>query len=369
MGQRAIYIWQKQGWPHFCWDSLRLSTQLARVHQLQGELTGRLSLLGFETQNLTQLEAMTEEVKTSSEIEGQSINVASLRSSIARQLGIETGEVHTDHYADGLAQVVVDASRNYDKELTSNRLFGWHAALFPTGYSGSFRITVAGWRVGEEPMQVVSGPMGKETIHYEAPPSHMVPAMMQEFIEWVNNVQTIDSIVKAAIAHIWFVSIHPFDDGNGRLTRTITDMLLARADGMPHRYYSVSAQMCQEKKSYYDIIERTQKSGLDVTMWIEWFVSIVEHALIRALDKLQRVIQKHEYWQHFASVNINARQQRIVNMLWDGFEGKLTSSKWAKINKCSQDTALRDITDLIAKGMLLKSGEGGRSSNYILPQG
>lgn len=369
MANRAIYLWQQPEWPQFYWDDSLLSPLLARVHQQKGKLAGSLSVLGFEVQSMTQLEAMTEEVLKSSEIEGEYVNADSLRSSIARQLGIEIPDSSpTDHYVEGLVQVSLDATHNYEKALTDERLFGWHAAMFPTGFSGTYRITVADWRKGEDPMQVVSGPLGKEKIHYEAPPSSMVPQMMQELLQWINQTQPMDPIVKAAVAHLWFVSIHPFDDGNGRLTRTITDLLLARSDGMSHRYYSVSAQICREKKAYYDILEHTQKGGLDITPWIEWFVSIVENALTFALAKMENVMHKHAYWQRFSTVKVNERQKLIVNKLWDGFDGKLTTSKWAKINKCSQDTALRDIQDLIAKGMLRDSGEGGRSTNYILVQ-
>lgn len=365
---REIYLWQKKEWPSFVWDDAQLSQCLARVHKLQGQLVGSLSMLGFDVQSLTQLEAMIDEVQKSSEIEGEFVNADSLRSSIARQLGIAgAGDNHVkDHYVEGLVEIEVDASVNYDKGLTFERLFCWHAALFPTGFSGIYRITVGDFRKGNAPMQVVSGPMGKEKVHYLAPPSDVVPQMMQDFIDWVNKTQEIDLIIKAAVAHLWFVSIHPFDDGNGRLTRTITDMLLARADGIPHRFYSVSAQICHEKKSYYEILEQTQKGTVEITPWLKWFVGIVDKALTCALNKMEKVIGKHRYWQYFANQKINERQHRILNMLWDGFEGKLTSSKWAKISKCSQDTALRDIHDLIAKGMLKDSGEGGRSANYIL---
>lgn len=364
---REIFLWQKADWPHFSWDDSALVETLARVHKLQGQLAGSLSILGFDAQSKVQVDAITAEVQKSSEIEGEIINADSLRSSIARKLGVDIpDEGTTDHYIEGLVQVFMDASIGFEKELTAERIFGWHAALFPIGYSGSYRITVADWRKGEDAMQVISGPMGKEKIHYEAPPSSTVPLMMQDFLEWANGRQSIDPIVKAAIAHLWFVSIHPFDDGNGRLTRTITDMFLARADGMPHRYYSVSAQICKEKKAYYDILEKTQKGNLEVTSWLQWFVSIVEEALVHAIDKMQTTLKKHHYWQHFNIVSINERQKKIVNMLWDGFEGKLSTSKYSKIAKCSQDTALRDLQDLVAKGMLQDSGEGGRSTNYIL---
>ena len=261
---------------------------------------------------------------------------------------------------------MLDAVRNSDKLLTPERLFNWHAALFPTGRSGIHPITVAAYRVGAEPMQVVSGAMGREKVHYEAPASVDVPAMMDEFLSWVNSRQKIDPILKAAIAHLWFVAIHPFDDGNGRITRTITDMLLAKADGMPHRFYSMSAEILREHKGYYEALEKTTTGTMDITLWLEWFLQTLRKAIMRSEATVRRVVAKASFWQQNREVAMNERQVKVVNKLWDGFEGKLTTSKWAKIAKTSQATALRDITDLVEKGVLKVASEGGRSTNYLL---
>jgi Fic family protein len=263
---------------------------------------------------------------------------------------------------------MLDAVRNSNEPLTHDRLFNWHAALFPTGRSGMYPITVAAYRVGVEPMQVVSGAMGREKVHYEAPASDAVPEMMDEFLTWINDQQDIDPILKAAIAHLWFVAIHPFDDGNGRLTRTITDMLLAKADGMPHRFYSMSAEILRERKGYYAALEKTTTGGMDITLWLEWFLQTLRSAILRAETTVQRVVKKSLFWQDYSEVAMNERQKKVVNMLWDGFDGKLNTSKWAKITKTSQATALRDISDLIEKGILVVSNEGGRSTNYLLKE-
>ncbi len=324
-------------------------------------------MLGFNEKCRSLLSAMTEELISSSEIEGVLLNPNSVRSSIARRLGIENdGLLVEDHYVEGLVDVMLDAVRNCRKPLTDERLFDWHAALFPFGRSGMHRITVADWRKGEEPMQVVSGAFGHETVHYEAPPSDVVPAEMERLIEWCNTAGQ-SPFIMAAVAHLWFVTIHPFDDGNGRISRTLADMLLARLDEDSARYYSMSAEINRNKKAYYEVLERTQKGNLDITEWMLWFFGCLENAIVRASGIIERTLQKAAYWDLFRDVEINERQRKVVNRLWDGFEGKLTSSKWAKMCGCSQDTALRDINDLIAKGMLRNSGEGGRSANYLLP--
>lgn len=364
--KNSLYIWQQNDWPDFRWDSNALLEPMSRLSHLHGLLVGRMSMLGFDDKNRSLLTAMTEELISSSDIEGVLLNPISVRSSIARKLGIENdGMLVEDHYVEGLVDVMIDAVRNCDKPLSGERLFGWHAALFPTGRSGMYMITVAGWRQGEEPMQVVSGAMGHEKIHYEAPPSSSVEAEMDRFIEWCNSVD-LSPFILAAVAHLWFVSIHPFDDGNGRISRTLSDMFLARLDEDSARYYSMSSEINRNKKAYYDILERTQKGNLDITEWLLWFFSVLDNAIRKALSIVDLTLQKAEYWEKFRMVDVNERQRKIINRLWDGFEGKLTSSKWAKICGCSQDTALRDINDLIAKGMLRNSGEGGRSSNYIL---
>lgn len=364
---RKIYVWQQDNWPAFSWDKDAVSASLGKVRQKQGHLVGRISALGFEVQNNSALEAMTQEVISSSAIEGVNLNPESVRSSIARHLGLEIeGIKESDHYTDGIVQIAIDAVRNYKEALTESRLFNWHAALLPSGRSGVFPITVAAYRVGEDPMQVISGAFGKEKIHYEAPASADVPAMMNGLLAWINTNDDIDDVLKAAIAHLWFVSIHPFDDGNGRITRTITDMLLARADGMPHRYYSMSASINNMKSEYYDILEKTQKGNLDITEWLLGFLKCLEAAVDSTEKVIDKVIEKAVFWERCRHIPMNERQTKMVNMLWDGFEGKLKSSKWAKICKCSEDTALRDISFLVDEGVLRKSEEGGRSTNYEL---
>ncbi len=366
---RAIYIWQQVSWPKFTWNNSRLITLLSDVRNLEGRVYGLMNGLGLELQNRTSLDVMTQDVLRSCEIEGELLNPDRVRSSIARHLGVEVeGLPEPDHYTDGVVQVMLDAVRNRDEALTHERLFNWHAALFPTGRSGMYPITVASYRVGSEPMQVVSGAMGKERVHYEAPSSELVSDMMNEFLQWVNNEEDVDPVLKAAIAHLWFVAIHPFDDGNGRLTRTITDMLLARADGMSHRFYSMSAEILRERKAYYEVLEKTTTGNVDITFWLEWFLLTLRNAILRSETTIKRVVKKSIFWQENREVAMNERQVKVVNKLWDGFEGKLTTSKWAKMTKTSQATALRDINDLIEKGILCASNEGGRSMNYLLKE-
>lgn len=325
-------------------------------------------MLGFNEKSRSLLLAMTDELISSSEIEGVLLNPNSVRSSIARRLGIEDdGLLVEDHYIEGLVDVMLDAVCNSREPLTAERLFGWHAALFPLGRSGMHRITVADWRKGEEPMQVVSGAYGHEKVHYEAPASEVVAVEMERLIDWCNDAG-LSPFIMAAIAHLWFVTIHPFDDGNGRISRILADMLLARLDVDSGRYYSMSAEINRNKKAYYEILERTQKGDLDITDWLLWFFDCLEKAITRASGIIKRTLEKAAYWDRFRHVEINERQRKVINRLWDGFEGKLTSSKWAKICSCSQDTALRDINDLVAKSMLRKSTEGGRSANYTLPK-
>lgn len=323
-------------------------------------------MLGFNDKQNSVLAAMTDELISSSEIEGVSLNPKSVRSSIARRLGIEDeGLLIEDHYVEGLVDVMLDAVHNCHEPLTKERLFDWHSALFPTGRSGMYKITVADWRKGEEPMQVVSGAFGHEKVHYEAPPSADVTKEMEQLINWCNATD-ISPFIMAAVAHLWFVTIHPFDDGNGRISRTLADMYLSRLDENHSRYYSMSAEINRNKKVYYDILERTQKGDLDITEWILWFLGCMENAIQRSSATVECTLRKGLYWDKFSNIAINERQRKVINRLWDGFEGKLTSSKWAKICSCSQDSALRDINDLIAKGMLRDSGEGGRSKNYVL---
>lgn len=364
---KSIYIWQQTDWPDFTWDDAKLSYKLGRVRGLQGRLVGRMSALGFDLKNSAMLDALTADITKSSEIEGEILNVDQVRSSVARHLGIEIeGLPEADRYIDGVVQVMIDATQNYMQPLTAERFFNWHAALFPTGRSGVYKITVADWRQGAEPMQVISGAMGKEKIHYQAPDSDHVPYQMKLFLEWVNGNQKIDPVLKTAIAHLWFVTIHPFDDGNGRISRTITDLFLARADEMPHRFYSMSAEIRKQRKGYYEMLEKTQKGSLDITNWLEWFLDCLEAALLDTEKSISTILQKAAFWDKYRLVSMNERQIKMVNLFWDGFDGKLTSSKWAKITKCSPDTALRDIQDLITKGVFRKTDEGGRSTNYEL---
>lgn len=362
------YIWQRKDWPDFRWDAEALLEPMSRLSQRHGLLNGRMSMLGFNEKCHSLLVAMTDELISTSEIEGVQLNPNSVRSSIARRLGIEDdGILVEDHYVEGLVDVMLDAVHNCREPLTADRLFGWHAALFPLGRSGMHRITVADWRKGEETMQVVSGAFGHEKVHYEAPASAAVPAEMERLISWCNTGGQ-SPFIMAAVAHLWFVTIHPFDDGNGRISRTLADMLLARLDVDSARYYSMSAKINRNKKVYYEILERTQKGDLDITEWLLWFFDCLEKAITRASGIIERTLEKAAYWDRFREVDINERQRKVINRLWDGFEGKLTSSKWAKMCSCSQDTALRDINDLISKSMLRNSGEGGRSANYLLPE-
>lgn len=361
-----IYIWQLHDWPVFRWDADALITPLSNISAKQGRLNAIMSMIGFESKGTAQLDAMSEEIVSSSQIEGVTLNPQSVRSSIGRRLGIEhDGLMVTDHYVEGLVDVMMDAVNNSEKPLTEERLFSWHCALFPTGRSGMYKITVGRWREGEEPMQVVSGPMGKEKIHYQAPASEDVVREMNSFFTYINSSK-LNPTLLAAIAHLWFVTIHPFDDGNGRVCRTITDLLLSRCEDSNTRYYSVSAEINHHKKQYYEILERTQKGTLDITKWILWFFEIIETAIDKSLAQVATTIEKVKFWDKFRDEDINERQRKVINKLWDGFEGKLTSSKYAKVCRCSQDTAQRDIADLIQRGMLRDSDEGGRSKNYLL---
>ena len=368
MDMRPIYIWQYPEWPSFTWNDSRLIALLSEVRNLEGKIQGMMGGLGFDVQSMTALNVMTEDVLRSNEIEGVILNSDKVRSSIAKHLGIDTaGLPQPDHYTEGVVQIMMDAVTNCNKPLTPERLFNWHAALFPTGRSGMYPITVGAYRTGGEPMQIVSGAMGKEKVHYEAPPSDVVPDMMTDFLRWINSDNTVtDPVLKAAVAHLWFVAIHPFDDGNGRLTRTITDMQLAKADGFHLRFYSMSAEILREKKTYYEILEHTTSNSTDITEWLEWFLNTMKSSILRAEETVKRVVSKSSFWQRHREIPMNERQVKVVNMLWDGFTGKLTSSKWAKITKTSQATALRDITDLIEKGILIAAADGGRSSNYLL---
>ena len=363
-----MYIHQLKGWPKLTWDIEALLPRLGEVRHRQGRILGLMSSAGFKLQENALLDTLTLDVTKSSEIEGEKLNTEQVRSSIARRLGIElAGAVPADRNVEGVVEMMLDATQNYMDDLTADRLFDWHAALFPTGRSGMHKITVGAWRTAEAgPMQVVSGFMGKEKIHFEAPAAERLTDEMQTFLRWFTADPTTDPVLKAAIAHLWFVTIHPFDDGNGRIARALTDMQLARADGTPKRFYSMSAQVLREKTAYYNILEQTQKGGLDITSWLSWFLNCLFHAMDHTETTLAAVVNRTKFWEMNRDTVLNSRQQYMINSLMDDFFGSLTSTKWARMTKSSQDTALRDIQDLIEKGILEKKPGGGRNTTYSL---
>ncbi len=365
---RKIYIYQQDNWPNFTWNIKELSYLLSEVRNKQGRLIGKMEALGFDLQNEAFLEILTSDILKTNEIEGILLNKDEVRSSVAHRLGINIGGLlPANRNIEGIVDMMFDATKNFNKPLTKKRLFDWHFALFPFGRSGMYEIITGNWRDDSTgPMQVVSGAMGKEKVHYQAPPANIIEKEMAFFINWFNEDTNIDLVLKAGIAHLWFVTLHPFEDGNGRITRALTDMLLARSDGLPQRFYSMSSQIQNERKMYYEILEKTQKGTLDITEWLHWFLKTLEKAIVSSEKTLALVIRKHKFWTINGTKIKNERQKKILNKLLDGFTGNLTSSKWAKITKCSQDTALRDIQDLIDKGILVKSATGGRSTKYEL---
>lgn len=362
------YIWQSNDWPNWHYDLAALAGPLAEVSRAQGLLMGRLADVCMALRDQASLAALTDDVVKTSEIEGEQLNVESVRSSIARRLGVDIGTLAPiDRHVEGVVEMVLDVTANCQTPVTRERLFGWHAALFPTGYSGLSRIKIGGWRDDASgPMQVVSGPIGRQQVHFEAPPAERLEAEISRFLDWFNGASDEPLLIKAGLGHLWFVTLHPFDDGNGRIARAIGDLLLARADGSPQRFYSLSAQIQCERKAYYDILERTQKGTMDVTEWLAWFLDTLHRAVDQAQHIPDAVLTKARFWQRWATTPLNERQLKVLNKLLDGFEGKLTSSKWAAIAKCSPDTALRDINDLLARGVLRKSDAGGRSTSYVL---
>ena len=362
------YIWQDDDWPHWRYDLAVLASPLAEVSRAQGMLLGRLADVGLTLRDRACLGALTEDVVKTSEIEGEALDVASVRSSIARRLGVDIGAVApVDRHVEGVVEMVLDATLRATSPLTSDRLCGWHAALFPTGYSGMNRIAVGRWRDDAAgPMQVVSGPVARRKVHYQAPPADSLPGEMARFLSWANAETGEPALVKAGLAHLWFVTLHPFDDGNGRIARAVGELFLARADGSPQRFYGLSAQIQRERRGYYDVLERTQKGTLDATDWLLWFLGTLEGAIASAQITLDTVLGKARFWQRWAGTPLNERQVKLLNRLLDGFDGKLSSSKWAAIGKCSQDTALRDITQLLDLGLLRKTPGGGRSTGYEL---
>lgn len=363
-----MYIHERSGWPEFTWDQVNVAPLLTEVRHLQGRLLGRMEGLGFQLREEATLQVLTRDVVKTSEIEGERLDERQVRSSIARRMGLEAGALSAaDRSVEGIVAVTLDATREFAAPLTEERMFSWHAALFPTGRSGMRRIVVGAWRTehsGE--MQIVSGPIGREVIHYEAPRHDLLQTEMDRFIRWCNARLVLDPVLKSALAHFWFVTIHPFEDGNGRIARAIADLLLARSEGASQRFYSMSSQIQREREDYYLVLERCQKGTLDITQWVDWYLNCLKRAMAASEELLESVLIKAEFWKTHSGASFNERQRKVINRLLDGFKGKLTTSKWAKLAKCSQDTALRDIRDLIDRNVLSKDGSGGRSSSYTL---
>ena len=362
------FIHQHKHWPNFTWQLEEFVAELAEVRNLQGRILGRMESLGFDLRSEANLETLTLEVLKSTEIEGELLNPGQVRSSIARKLGLEiAGSVESDRDVDGVVEMMIDATQNCYKPVTAERLFSWHSSLFPSGRSGLYKITVGKWRTDSTgPMQVVSGPLGKEKVHFQAPDSSVINKEMKQFLKWFNEKTEMDLVLKAAVAHLWFVTIHPFDDGNGRITRALSDMLLARSDKSSQRFYSMSAQIRLERKLYYENLEKAQRGNLDITQWIKWFLNCLVRALNSTDNTLNRVLWKADFWSIHSKTDLNDRQRKILNKLLEGFQGNLTSSKWSRMAKCSKDTSIRDINDLIKKGILKKLKSGGRSTGYVL---
>jgi Fic family protein len=359
-----MYIHQQKDWPQFTWDAELITKILGSVRHRQGQILGQMQALGFRIQEETMLKTLTMDVMKSSEIEGELLNPEQVRSSIARRLGIEiAGALPAERDVEGIVEMMLDATQRYDTPLTDERLFDWHAALFPTGRSGMYKIKTADWR--DDVMQVTSGAMGKETVHFEAPPASKVPSEMNVFLDWIEKYTDLDAVLKAVLAHLWFVTIHPFDDGNGRIARAITDMLLARADKSPQRFYSMSAQIQAERNKYYDILESTQKGNLDITAWLIWFLDCLMRSMEQTDETIKKTMARAQFWETNKETSFNARQRKILQLLLDDFFGILSVSKYAKIAKTSTDTALRDLQDLIKKNVLEQQGSG-RSTSYKL---
>ena len=361
-----MYIWQTDDWPMFRWDAEVLLSPLAEARHKQGRLLGQMKRLGFDLQRQAELQATVEDVIRTSEIEGEKLDLAGVRSSVARRLGLpDAGLAPSDRKVDGLVEMMLDAMHNHARPLTAERLFAWNAALLPTGYSGLRKITVGAWRTDKDgPMQVVSGPLGRQKVHYEAPPAKRLKAEMKRFLAWFNDPPPLDGLLRSGIAHLWFVTIHPFDDGNGRMARAIADLALAQMEGAGQRFYSVSAQIQRERSRYYEVLEHTQKRTIDITEWLTWFVACFGSAIDAAEEKSRAVLNKAEFRRRFAEEPLSARQKTILNRFMDGFEGNLTARKWAALGKCSVDTASRDINDLLARRLLVRNHGGGRRTSY-----
>ena len=363
-----MYIHELSDWPRFKWDREQLAEPLADIRHRQGRLAGHMEALGFNLQKEAVLETLSADVLKSSEIEGEKLNAEQVRSSIARRLGIDIGAPKpADRNVEGIVEMMLDATRHYDQPLTAERLFDWQASLFPTGRSGMHKIMTGAWRDDSTgPMEVVSGPIGKQRVHFQAPAASRLDREMQAFLDWFNTKADLDPVLKAALAHLWFVTIHPFDDGNGRIARAIADMALARSENSPQRFYSMSAQIRQERDAYYHMLEQTQQGTLDITPWMEWFLGCLGRAIDGAQITLGSILGKARFWEEIAGVPTNDRQRLVLNRLLDGFEGKLTSSKYAQLAKCSHDTALRDILAMVERGILIRNPAGGRSTSYAL---
>lgn len=360
------YIWQRPDWPNWRYDLAALVEPIARVSRTQGLLAGRLAEAGFNEREEASLAALTEDVVRSSEIEGEQLDLASVRSSVARQLGVESAALlPPDRKVDAVVEMALDATRRFREPVTRERLLGWQVALFPTGYAGMHAVRIGSWRDDANgPMRVVWGPIERPRVHYEAPPAARLEDEMARLLAWLEGPADEPALLRAGIAHLWFVTLHPFEDGNGRVARALGDLMLARADGGSQRFYSLSAQLLRERNAYYEILERTQKGTLDVTPWLSWFLAALQRAMEDAHRTVDRVLAKAHFWRRVAQVPMNERQLKVLNRVLDGFQGKLTSGKWASLAKCSPDTALRDINDLVAKGVLRRSSAGGRSTSY-----
>jgi len=362
------YIYELPEWPSFNWDDRRIAAVLVAVRHAQGRVVGQMEALGFKVREEAVLGTLTEDVLKSSEIEGEKLDADQVRSSIARRLGIDAGGLRpADRHVEGVVEMMLDATQRYGQPLTADRLFGWHASLFPGGRSGMHRITIGAWRDDRTaPMQVVSGPVGRDRVHFEAPAAARLEKEMQRFLEWFNGDASTEPVLKAALAHLWFATVHPFDDGNGRIARAIADMSLARSEGSSQRFYSMSAQILDERGAYYRVLEETQRATLDVTVWMEWFLACLARAIAGAQAALSSVIEKARHWEKLRNVPLNSRQRLVINKLLEGFDGKLTTSKWVALTKSSPDTALRDIQQLVERGVLVRNAAGGRSTSYSL---
>ncbi len=361
-----MYIWQCRGWPKYRWDVDALLVPLASARLKQGRLLGTMVRLGFDLKREAQLASLTENVIKSSEIEGEVLEGAAVRSSIARRLGVaEASVTAADRRTEGVVEMMLDATERYDAPLTAKRLFGWHAALFPTGYVGARPVRVGAWRNDANgPMQVVSGPLGRERVHYQAPPAPKVAAEMSRFLDWFNRRTKPEGLLRAGLAHLWFVTIHPFDDGNGRIARAVADQALAQSEDSPQRFYSMSSQIRKERAHYYDLLERTQRNGLDITEWLAWFLGCLSRAIDGAETVSGAVLAKADFWERSAREPFTPRQKLVLNRFLDGFEGSLTAKKWSLIGKCSVPTAQRDLNDLVERGVLRRNAGGSKNTSY-----